>query len=126
MAAITITNAGLNLLRDAISGANNSKFLYFAVGSSTTAPAVSDTQLGNETFRKAVSSYTNGGTGEVLVSAYLGPTDAVGLDIEEVGVFGGNAASSALNSGVLIAHGLFSHNPKTGLESIILQLDLTI
>lgn len=127
LSSIVITSAGLNLLRDGVSGANNSKFLYFAVGSSSTAPSVSDTQLGAETFRKAVTSYTNGGsTGEIIVSAYLGPTDAVGLDIEEVGVFGGNAATTALNSGVLIAHGLFSHNPKTGTESIVLQFDLTI
>lgn len=126
MATITITNAGLNLLRDAISGANNSKFLYFAVGSSNTAPVVTDTQLGSETFRKAVSSYTNGSTGEILVSAYLGPTDAVGLDIEEIGIIGGNSATNALNSGILVAHGLFGHGIKSGLESIVLQLDLTI
>ena len=79
MSAITITNAGLNLLRDALDGANNAKITYVALGTSSTAPAVTDTLLGAETFRKAVSTYTNGAsTGEILVSMYLGPNDDVG------------------------------------------------
>lgn len=126
MAAITITNAGLNLLRDGTKGANNIKIKYVAFGSSSTAPAVTDTQLGNETYRKAVTSYTNGGaTGEILVNGYLGPGDAVGKNIQEIGFFGGNAAGPSANTGVLFAHGLYSHNPKTGIESLQAQIDLT-
>lgn len=127
MSAITITNAGLNLLRDALDGANNAKITYVALGTSSTAPAVTDTLLGAETFRKAVSTYTNGAsTGEILVSMYLGPNDDVGGNIQEVGFFGGNTATSSPNTGVLLAHGLYTHNPKTGIESITFTLDLTI
>lgn len=121
----TITTAGLNLLRDAMSGAQSALISYVALGSSSTTPTVGDTQLNAETFRKKVTSYTNGTTGEVLINMYLAPTDAVGNDIEEVGFFGGNA-TSASNSGVLLAHGLYTHNPKSSTESIQFTLDFTI
>jgi hypothetical protein len=126
MPAITITNAIVNLMRDGLSGATNPVVTYVAVGSSTTAPTTSDTQLGSEFFRKSVTSYVNGSTGEVIISMYLGPGDAVGGNIQEVGFFGGSAATSTSNTGVLIARGLYSHNPKTGTESIQFSLDITI
>ena len=125
MSAITITDAGRNLVRDSIKAAQNIKITYVALGTSTTAPATSDTQLGAEFFRKRVTSYTNGSTGVINISLYLTPTDAVGKDIEEVGFFGGNA-TTASNSGVLLAHGLFQHNPKTNLESITFTFTLTV
>ena len=127
MSAITITNDGLNLLRDSLKGANNPLVTYVALGTSSTAPTAGDHTLGAETFRKRVTSYTNGAlTGELLVNMYLGPGDDVGANIQEVGFFGGNLATSALNSGVLLAHGLYAHNPKGNTESIQFQLDLTV
>jgi len=125
MAAIVKTNLGLNLLRDALSGAQNPLITYIALGSSSVAPTVNDVLLGNEVFRKAVTSYTIGASGEILISTYIAPGDTVGTDIEEVGVFGGSSATSAANTGVLIAHGLYAHNPKTNLESLQVTLDLT-
>ena len=123
----TFTNAGHNLIRDGTEGANVPKVLYVALGNSNTAPAVGQTQLGNELFRKAVSTYTNGANpGEIIFSTYIAPTDAVGIDIEEVGWFGGNGALIYANTGVLLARGLWSHNPKSSLESIQITLDLTI
>lgn len=126
MTAIQKTNGWLNLKRDGSAGANNPKITYVALGSGSSTPTPANTQLDNEIFRKAVTSYTNGATGEILISMYLGPTDAVNVDIEEVGFFAGNSATNALNSGVLVARGLWSHNPKTGVESIVFQLDEVI
>ena len=126
MTAIQKTNGWLNLKRDSSSGANNPKITYVGLGTGTSTPTAANTQLDNEVFRKAVTSYTNGATGEILVSMYLGPTDAVNVDIEEIGFFAGNSATNALNSGVLVARGLWSHNAKTGLESIIFQIDEVI
>jgi|SRR5579872_431858 len=125
MTAITKTNAGLNLFRDGEAGANNPQITYVALGNSTTTPTAGDTTLGNETFRKAVTTYTNGATGEILVTMYLGPNDDIGADIEEVGFFSGSSANSQPNTGVLIAHGLWSHNPKASTESITFTLDMT-
>ncbi len=125
MTAITVTYAGKNLYRNATSGADNPLITYVALGSSNTVPSPSDTVLGAEVFRKAVTSFVNGATGEIFVNLYLAPGDAIGDNIQEIGFFGGNSATSAANTGVLIAHGLYAHNPKTNLESIQFSLDFT-
>jgi hypothetical protein len=122
MTAITKTNVGLNLKRDGDSGAANPKITYVSLGTGTTAPTSSDTKLVAEVFRKKVTSYTNGSTGEIFVSLYLAPGEAVNVDIEEIGFFGGNATNTP-NSGVMLARGLFSHNFKTAIESINFVLD---
>ena len=127
MAAITITNVGLNMLRDALSGANTSVITYVALGTDSTTPAAIDTQLGTEVFRKAVSSYATGGSpGEILINLYLSPSDAVGVNIQEVGFFGGHTANSNAGTGILLAHGLYSHSSKLNTESIQFTLDLTM
>lgn len=126
MPAITKTNDGLNLLRNSMGTSDKGTITYVALGTSSTAPTANDHTLGNEVFRKKVTSYTNGATGEILINMYLSPADAVGTNIAEVGFFGGNTATSTPNSGVLLARGLYAHNPKTALESIQFQLDWTI
>ena len=124
MPAITKTNDGLNLERDGGSGVASVKITYFAIGSGSQAPTAGDHTLQNEVFRKPVSSYTNGSTGEITYTGVLANGDAVGANIQEVAWFGSNA-SGARNSGVMIARGLFAHNPKTGSESITFTLDTT-
>lgn len=123
MTAATLTNAGRNLIRDGLRGAATPKITYVAMGTDSTAPDVANTKLGAETFRKAVTSYTNGTTGEVLINMYLAPGESVGTNIAEIGFFGGSATSAA-NSGTLLARGLYSH-AKTNTESIQFQLDFT-
>lgn len=126
MSTIQITDVGANLYRDSAKGSSVPKITYVALGTSTTSPTAADTKLAAEVFRKAVTSYTNGSTGEVLINMYLGPLDAVGDDIEEVGFFGGTSATPTANTGVLLARGLWHHSPKTNLESITFSLDFTM
>lgn len=123
---MTITDDGLDLVRDGFSGANNPKLMYIAVGSGMTTPADGDTTMGNELFRKAVTSFTNNGTGGLIATLYLSQSDAVGMDIEEVAVFGGSTASTALGSGVMVARALFGHGNKSDTESINLQCSIPI
>jgi hypothetical protein len=125
LSAITITDIGRNLFRDSLDAAQNIKITYVALGTSSAAPSTSDTSLVAEVFRKRVTSYTNGSTGVINISLYLGPNDAVGKDIEEVGFWGGNATATPY-SGVMLARGLFSHNPKTNLESITFTLNFVV
>jgi len=126
MTAITITNAGLNLLRDTLAGTvATPQVLYVAIGTGSTAPAATDTQLVAEVFRKAVTSVSAGSTGEVLINMYLAPGDSVGTVIAEVGFFAGPTATATANSGVLLARGLYSKT-HSATESIQLQLDLTL
>src|SRR2546421_1172254 len=121
----TLTNAGHNLFRDASQGNANPKITYAALGTSSTAPTTGDTRLGAEVFRKRITSYSNtGATGEVNIWLYVAPGEAVGVNIAEVGFFGGSSATGAANSGVLFARGLYSHT-KTNLEGITFPLDLT-
>jgi len=126
MPTITLqkTTAGRNLFRDSAKGANISLIKYFAVGTSSTSPAAGNTTLGAEVSRKAITAYTNNGDGGVLIDVYIAPSELVGTEIEEVGVFGGTSANSSTNSGVLLARGLYSHT-KTNTESILLQLSLS-
>src|SRR2546430_12335794 len=124
---LTLTTNGHNLLRDALKGTDSAKVLYFALGSGTSTPTSAQTKLDAESFRKAISSTSNGaGTGEALINAYVAPNDAVGANIQEVGVFAGNSANSKANTGVMMGRALWAHNPKTNLESITLQLDMTV
>lgn len=127
MPTITLvkTSSGLNMIRDSLAGNSNPKITYFALGSGTATPLSSDTQLASERFRKAISSYTTGSNGEILIDCYIAPTDAVSMDIEEVAAFGGSAATTTANSGVMLGRALWSHNPKSSQESIDLKLDIT-
>lgn len=118
------TNVGLSLWRDGSSGAASVKVTYFAIGSGSAAPLATDTQLQNEVFRKPVTSYTNGATGEITYTCTLANNDAVGANIQEAAFFAGNA-SGTRNSGVMIGRGLYAHNPKLASESITFTLDNT-
>ena len=125
MAAMTVTNAGLDLVRDALLLGTVPQVTWFAIGTSATAPAVTDVQLGAEVFRKQITSVSNGAAhGEGILNGYISPQDSVGTVIAEWGLFGGATASATANSGTLIARGLYSHT-HTAVESIQLQADST-
>jgi hypothetical protein len=125
MTAMTVTDAGLNMLRDGNKGTGAVKVLYLALGTDATAPSIAQTKLLAEAFRKAITTYANGASpGASVISAYVGPDEAVGVNIAEVGWFIGNATSTA-NSGTLLARALYSPaHVKTSSESFTFQLDL--
>ncbi len=123
---LTIVNSGHGLLADGLTGADNPKAMYFALGTGSSTPIATQTKLDVEIFRKKVSSFSNGANvGERLINCFISDTDAVGVSITEVAVFGGNSATSLANSGKMIGRALWSHPGKTNLESITLQLDST-
>jgi hypothetical protein len=119
---LVLTDVGRNLLRDGLSGANHPLISYVALGTSNTTPTTADTKLGAEAYRKAVSTYTNESTGEVLINMYLAPSELVGTNIAEVGFFGGASAGIGSNTGVLLARGLYSKT-KTNALSLTFVLD---
>jgi hypothetical protein len=111
-----ITDAGLNLMRDALRGAvADAEIKYVALGSSNTAPAAGDVILGNEVFRKSVTKDEAPGTGQAKTVCYVAPYQA-NQQIEEIGFFAGVGASAAAGSGILVARVLFSRL-KNELES---------
>lgn len=124
---LTLTNDGHNFLRDLMIGADSANTIYFAVGSGTSSPTTSQHTLDSEQYRKVITSKTTGvSTGEGLINCVLLDSEAVGVDIEELGIFCGNTATSSSNTGKMFGRALWSHNPKTSSESIQLQLDYTV
>ena len=127
--AITWTKpqAGLNAMRDVLSGVGTSlKVGYFAWGTGTQGTPATATQLAAEVGRKLVTSITNGSNpGEELINEYLSPQDAVGVAISEIAFFAGPAANGNPNTGTMVLYGLYSHT-KSALESIQFQVDSTL
>jgi len=120
-----ITSEGKNLLAEALrNSSTDCEIKYIAIGSDNTAPTTADTTLGNEIFRKAVTSQIAGGTGITITNLYVAPEEAVGT-IEEIGFFSGSAATSTANSGILFARVLYSRT-KTAVESIQIERTDTI
>lgn len=117
-----ITDAGRDLLRDALLAGTNADIVYVALGASTQTPAATDTSLIDERFRKVVTKQERNGTGSVITTVYVAPAEANDFIIEEIGWFAGSDATDATNSGVMIARVLYSRD-KTDLES--LQIDRT-
>jgi hypothetical protein len=89
---------------------------YLALGDSSTAVTDTDTQLGNEVFRTAYATRTDGVTGELKHNFVVLDNEAVGT-INEIGIFGGSTATSTANSGTLISRILWSRT-KTPSEEI--------
>ena len=126
MATATITTDGLNLLRNIAQGLDSGLVTYVAIGSGNSTPTTSQHKLDSEVFRKAVTASANGtNAGELLINMFLAAGDANGVNIEEVGFFGGNSASSLANTGIMFARALYAHNPKANTESITFTLDWT-
>jgi len=115
-----IVNVGLNMVRDALdTAAFDAEIKRVALGTSNTAPAMTDTQLGAEIFRKVVTSTSTPAVGQLQTVWYIAPAEAVAA-IEEIGWFAGVAAGAAANSGILVARVLYPRN-KTALESIQIE-----
>jgi hypothetical protein len=113
-----ITDVGLDLLVSALNGVD-AQIYYLAWGTSSTAPATTDTTLVAESGRKAVTSAVAGTTGAYVTTVYLSPSDA-NVAIEELGWFAGSTASATVDTGVMIARVLYSHT-KSSLESITVE-----
>lgn len=112
-----ITDAGRNLLRDALDGTvADCAIKYLAWGNGAVAPAPGDVALGNELGRKAVTKQQTGTAGVLTTTVYLAPFEA-NVQIQELGWFAGAGAGAAAGSGVLVARVLYSRL-KTDLESI--------
>ena len=115
-----ITTVGLNMIRDGIYGdVSDLEIKYTAVGSDNTAPALADTTLGIETFRKATTSRSKPADAQQLYIAYIAPAEAVGA-IKEIGWFAGAAAGAGADTGIMISRVLYSR-VKTALESIQIE-----
>ena len=97
---------------------------YTAVGTNATAPAITDTQLGTELFRKVTTSHSKPADGQIKHIVYIAPAEAVGA-LKEIGWFAGVLAGAAANSGIMISRVLYDH-AKTNVESLQIERTDTI
>jgi len=115
-----ITNAGLALLAQNLVAATDSRILYIAIGTSSTAVSASDTQLSVEVYRQAVTAISR--SGGVVTSTFYLSTGEANVAIAEIGIFAGDATAAA-NSGTLLSRILWSHTKTADEEITITRTD---
>lgn len=117
-----VMDSALNGLVKALSGDSNIQIKYLALGTSSAAITNTDTKLGNEIFRTPISNQELSGTGELTTDFIVLDSEAVG-SIREMGIFGGSAATSTKDSGVLISRILWSREKTNSEEINIKRID---
>lgn len=117
-----VMDSALNGLVKALSGDSNVQIKYLALGTSSAAITNTDTKLGNEIFRTPISNQELSGTGELTTDFIVLDSEAVG-SIREMGIFGGSAATSTKDSGVLISRILWSREKTNSEEINIKRID---
>ncbi len=116
-----ITIAGLNAWAKAAAGVDSARIKYLAIGSDSTAVAVGQTSLVNETARFAVTSASaSGAVCTTVFNIFSGEGNG---QIEEIGIIVGDAASDDANSGTLLSRVLWSHCKTAGEEITITRSD---
>lgn len=120
-----IVDTGKTSLASALTGvtANNQGIItYCAVGTGTTAPTESDTDLETELFRKLVSVRSSSGNVATFQTFYT--TSEANGTLGEAGLFGDDASGTA-DSGTMFARVLISRT-KTSNDTLTLTWTITI
>lgn len=118
---VTVTGTGASSGATSIPVVSFTSAAAFGMGTAVmTSPAATDLGLNSEQFRKQVTTQSQVGTGQGQTTVYLAPSEATTFTIQEIGWFGGATASSAANSGILLARVLYNTS-KTNLESLQVQ-----
>ena len=106
-----ITSGGLHLIAMALASGNNIQVMQMSIGDDSTAPAATDTELGNERIRVAVRGRSIVGNSRIQASAqFLGSVS--NFHIREVGVWVGTT---------LFAHSDLTYNNAAGGVDLELQ-----
>ena len=115
----TITFAGLNLIRDLLRNASSARLTHFAVGTSDTSPAATQTALGSEEWRDAITQtqVTNAAFTERL---YVPGAQANGVSLTEVGLF------TAASDGIMFSRATYSPITKTTALAITFAWAITL
>lgn len=108
------------IVSDSIVALDNA-ITHMATGDDNTEPEISDTALGNETYREAINTSITSSTqyeGQTLQDI----TENNGNDVDEVGLF------DAASGGNIYIHSLSNNTPKDGNTEIFLRslIDLEV
>ena len=119
-----IVTLGKGLVADLLIDVVGTGLTYHAIGTSATAPAVSDTVLGTEAARKTFT--IRGRVGNVVsLSVFYTKAEST-FNIKEAGIFGGALASSTPGSGTLFSHYAQAEDNSAGTKDLTFDYDLTI
>lgn len=120
-----VVTTGRNVLARLLAGdvTYSGQINYGALGSSSTAVANSDTQLGTEVYRKLYASHTTDGNNVAYVDFFYSATDTNGT-YNEFGNF--IDGSGTANSGRLFSHILTGGWVKTSVQSMFVSCQYTI
>jgi hypothetical protein len=110
-----VVNNGLGLVASLMIG-DSSPLSYHAIGTGTTAPATTDTQLTTEVSRRPITYMITSGNTVILQTYFLSALCTYNL--KEGGIYGGDATATA-NSGTLFSHYLLSFDNSAGLSDLI-------
>lgn len=111
-------NVGLQFVARRITGEESSGLGYLAIGTGTTAPLSTDTELETETARRALVECKQSDL--YFYSTVFFLASECSVHVTEGGVFGGVSASLTANSGLLLARFLLD------FDNTVTQYDLTI
>lgn len=101
---------------------NYGKITYAALGTSAVAPALGDTQLGTELFRKAISVRSS--SSNIFTAQTFFTTSEGNGTLREAGLFG-DLATGVANSGTLFAHVAISRT-KSSSDTLTLSWTITV
>lgn len=121
----TFVTAGKNSIAAALMGttSNNQGIItYCAVGTNTTAPALANTHLGTEIFRKLVS--VRSVSGKVATFQTFFTTSEANGTLREAGLFGDDASATP-DTGTLFSH-LAINRVKSASDTLTMSWDITI
>lgn len=118
-----IVTVGLTVLSQRLSGdfSNTGEVNYGALGDDATAPVLADIALGNENFRKAISSAAYS-TNIAYLDFFFAAGEGTGT-IEEFGNF--IDGTGVVDSGVMWSHILTGTIVKSAIESLFISCQYT-
>jgi hypothetical protein len=114
-----VTTAGKQFIARHLSGQETVGLTYFAIGTGTNAPAISDVHLQTEHIRKPMTECYQGDV-YTYSSVFLLASEGA-FHLTEGGLFGGAAAGVAANSGILYCRFLMDDDNSAGVNDLTLQ-----
>lgn len=118
-----ITDAGLNLIRDALCGlVTDIQLKYIAFGDSSVQIQDDQTKLWNERYRIPFANQEATSTGQLKSTVFVPDTDAL-FHIREIGVFAGQQAGSGQDTGIMVSRILFDFDKSNVSEPVSLKFE---